>query len=141
MAANFQILTDDKYVKRQLAWLERQFASFKDDSFKDYHEARSEFDKGMVTIYSPPQVVFSFMDQFLSDIGVKRLNTALKVAKKRDADRKASNQRLQVTLDDEASWRLYALVEKTGLTKNEIIKQLIKNATEDIHSEDFEFKL
>lgn len=141
MNTKFQILTDEKYVRRQFYWLEKQIENYKEDSFKDYELARAEFDRGMLTAYSAPKILFAFVDEFLSDVGIKRLNTALKVAKKRDADRKASSQKLEVILDLETTVLLNELAEKTDLTKTEIIKQLIQNATKDIFTEDFQPKL
>ncbi len=82
MNTKFQILSDEKYARRQFAWLEKQIENYKEDSFKDYELARAEFDRGMLTAYSAPKVLFAFVDEFLSDLGIKRLNTALKVAKK-----------------------------------------------------------
>lgn len=127
MNNKFTILTENKYLKRQVLWIENQIKNFKEDSFLKYENARSEFERGMLTPMSSPQIIHAFVNEFLSETGLKRLNTSIKIFKKRQADKKSKSQKLEVVLDLETISFLDSIAERSGLTKTEIIKQLIKN--------------
>lgn len=127
MKNKFTILNDDNFVKRQVLWIEKQLQDFKVDSFKNSDLAREEFERGMLTPMSPSKVIHAFREEFLSDEGMKKLNITLKVFKKRLSDKQSKYQKLEIVLDYETKIQLLQLVNKSGLTQTEIIKQLIQN--------------
>lgn len=127
MSNKFTILAEKKYLKRQVLWIENQIKNYKEDSFLKYENARSEFERGMLNPMSSPKVIHAFVNEFLSETGLKRLNTSIKIFKKRQADKKSKSQKLEVILDLETLSFLEEIATKSGLTKTEIIKQLIKN--------------
>ena len=133
MTNKFKILTEKKYLKRQVLWIENQIKNYKEDSFLNYENARLEFDRGMLNPMSAPKIIHAFVDEFLSDAGLKKLNTSLKIFKMRQLDKKNKSQKLEVILDLDTIQKLDQLTKKSGLTKTEIIKQLIQNSlTPDI---------
>ena len=127
---NFSILNSDNktYLARQILWIEKQLQDFKGASFKNSDLAREEFDRGMLTPMSPPKVIHAFREEFLSEEGMRKLNTTLKVFKKRELDKKSKCQKVEIILDYETKIQLLQLVNKSSLTQAQVITQLIKSS-------------
>ena len=133
MTHNFTILNDKKYFSKQFEWIERQIKSFKTDSFVDFELASIEIKNGNLTRYSGKKILWAFTSEFLSDVGLKRLNTAIKVSKKRSSDTQADRKKIEVVLDLVTRTELSTLAKKSGLTQTQIITQLINNEAKQIN--------
>ena len=114
----------------QITWLDGQIAKNNLGVFlnpKLAEEAWSELkDKNMGII--DDQDVEAFMSRYLSDVGDKKLYTTLRVAETRA---KKSDFRLQCCIDYSANRTLQVLAAKTGLSKGEIVSQLVDNFGQD----------
>ena len=138
MASYFKIFEDEKYYVRQVLWLENQLKNYKEDSFSNFESAKYTFEQMGICAITPHQKIDGFRNDFVSDIGLKKLNTSLKIFKKRSADKRSRSQKLDVVLDLNTISKLDDLVAKSGLTKKEIIKQLIQNEYLEAQRLDFD---
>ena len=115
----------------QLNWLKNQVLnitndskSFKSSDFGVVERAHAELlgDTGQPN----DSDVEHFVSVYLSDVGMKRLVTTLRMHLKRSGEYK-----LQVQLDQATSARLHALVRHSGKTQVEVVHGLINKAFED----------
>ena len=111
----------------QLNWLDNQIANIANDGAKSfsnedvaeraYNKMRSE------NLISSESDIEHFVSIYLSEIGLTKLVTTLRVYKKRN-----SAERLQVEITRGNKSHLNQLVKLSGKTKIEIINHLITNA-------------
>lgn len=140
---HYLIFTDENLYLNQIHWILKQIESCKDDSFNDLAKAKLKL--GELTIInldkeqSKRQLqcnlmlaennLHGFRNSFLSEAGFSRLNTTLKVARKRLLDKANGAKKLDVTVSHDAFERLDDIVKDTGLTKTAIIEKLILDPT------------
>ncbi len=130
----------------QLKWLDNQVAKIANDGAKSFTNAgvaeRTDvkLNKANIGLISNSDIEH-FVSMYLSETGLKKLVTTLRVYLKRN-----KAERLQVEITKSNKRLLDKLVEVSGKTKIEIINQLISNAVvrEFKHEEeplDIEFRL
>lgn len=146
---HYPIFTDESLYQNQINWIVKQIESCKDDSFSDLELARSKMDKITILRLEKKQPkrqlqrnlklaesnLHGFRNSFLSESGFSKLNTTLKVARKRLLDKEAGSKKLDVTVSPEVFGKLNELVKDTGLTKTALIEELILNYDPRIRSE------
>ena len=146
---HYSIFTDESLYPNQINWIVKQIDSCKDDSFNDIEQARSKLDEiTMIRLdQKQPQKqlqrnltlaernLHGFRNTFLSESGFSKLNTTLKVARKRLADKKTGSKKLDVTVSQDVFEKLSDLVKDTGLTKTALIEELILNYDSGLRSE------
>lgn len=112
----------------QLNWLKNQIAKIANEgalSFSNANVAERAYEKlnnenmGLISNSD----LEHFISVHLSEIGIRKLVTTLRVYLKRNG-----TERLQVELTNSNKKHLDKLVEVSGQTKREIINQLIENA-------------
>lgn len=135
MRFNFKILIDKRFKKREFEWIEKQFALSEKEQFIDYSKAKVKFHQVSLTARSPHRDILAFIDEHLSDIGIRRLNGAIKSAKRRKLEKAEKCMRLQISLNSETALDLAILDESfrvAGLTKTktELITLLIGMGTQ-----------
>jgi hypothetical protein len=110
----------------QLNWLENQIAKISHDgakSFSNADVAERAYNKMLSeSLITDESDIEHFVSIYLSDIGLKKLITTLRVYKKRN-----SSERLQVEITGSNKTHLDRIVEISGKTKIEIINQLIES--------------
>jgi len=114
----------------QLRWLDNQMVNIANDgakSFANASVAERAYDKmksdSLITNSSD---IEHFVSVYLSESGLKKLITTLRVYKNR-----INSERLQVEITRSNKTRLNQLVKLSGKTKIEIINYLIGNANLD----------
>jgi len=110
----------------QLNWLDNQIAKTtdgKNDSFFDLPVAVRAYEKLKNSLIPSEHEIEHFMDVQLSDNGLRRLVTAMRVYRKR-----SNAERLQVEITHLNKAKLDELVLLSGKTKIEIINLLISTA-------------
>lgn len=117
----------------QLNWLENQIAKISHDgakSFSNADVAERAFNKILSeSLITSDGDIEHFVSIHVSESGLKKLITTLRVYKKRN-----SSERLQVEITRSNKTRLDRIVKLSGKTKIEIINQLI----ESVDLEEFE---
>jgi len=68
------------------------------------------------------QELYKFITRYLSESGLKKLYTTLRVAKSRQ---EKNSFRLQCNIDHSSNYKLDKLVAETGLTKGKLLSKLI----------------
>jgi hypothetical protein len=110
----------------QLKWLDNQMAKIANDgakSFTNADVAERAYNKMLSdSLITSDSDIEHFVSIHLSESGLKKLATTLRVYKKRN-----SSERLQVEISRSNKSRLDQLVKLSGKTKIEIINQLIEN--------------
>jgi len=138
---HYPIFTDEHLYPNQINWIIKQIENCKDDSFNDFELARSNLDQITMIRLEKKQPkkqlqrnlqlaernLHGFRNLFLSESGFSKLNTTLKVARKRLLDKEAGFSKLDVTVSPDVLKKLNALVKDTGLTKTALIEELILN--------------
>jgi hypothetical protein len=138
---HYPIFTDNTLYQNQINWIIKQIENCKDDSFNDLEKARSKMgDITMIRLEKkqPKRQLQSnlklaennlhgFRNSFLSESGFSKLNTTLKVARKRFLDKEAGSKNLDVTVSQEVFEKLNEIVNDLGLTKTALIEKLILN--------------
>ena len=138
---HYGIFLDEDLYQNQINWIIKQIENYKDDSFNDFELARSKLDQ--ITIIrlekKQPQKqlrcnlklaernLHGFRNTFLSESGFSKLNTTLKVARKRLLDKEAGSKKLDVTVSPNVFEKLNEFVKVTGLTKTALIEEMILN--------------
>lgn len=111
----------------QLKWLDNQIAKIANDganSFSNPDVAERAYNKMLTdSLITSANDIEHFVSIHLSEIGITKLVTTLRVYKKRN-----SSERLQVEITRSNKSRLNQLVKTSGKTKIEIINHLIANA-------------
>ena len=119
-----ELLKTDHHI--QLNWLDNQIAKTtdgKNDSFFDLPVAVRAYEKLKKSLIPSEHDIEHFMDVQLSDNGLRRLVTAMRVYRKRN-----NAERLQVEITHLNKAKLDELVLLSGKTKIEIINLLISTA-------------
>ncbi|MEL0630738.1 hypothetical protein [Psychromonas aquatilis] len=119
-----ELLKTDHHI--QLNWLDNQIAKTtdgKNDSFFDLKVAVRAYEKLKKNLIPSEHEIEHFMDVQLSDNGLRRLVTAMRVYQKR-----CNAERLQVEITQLNKAKLDELVLLSGKTKIEIINALISTA-------------
>ena len=138
---HYPIFTDENLYPNQINWIVKQIENCKDSSFNDLDLARSKLNKIILIRLDKKQSkqkllsnlalaehnLHGFRNSFLSEAGFSKLNTTLKVARKRLLDKEAGSKKLDVTVSPEVFKKLNELVKDTGLTKTALIEELILN--------------
>ena len=115
----------------QLKWLENQIAKIANDGAKSFSNA--EVAERAYVKLNKENLIFSdsdiehFIRIHLSEVGLKKLVTTLRVYRKRNV---THVERLQVEITISNKKRLDKLVKISGKTKIQIINQLILTASE-----------
>ena len=120
-----ELLKTDHHI--QLNWLDNQIAKTTDgqnDSFFDLPVAVRAYEKLKKSLIPSEHEIEHFMDVQLSDNGLRRLVTAMRVYRKR-----SNAERLQVEITQSNKAKLDELVLLSGKTKIEIINLLISQAS------------
>lgn len=120
-----ELLKTDHQV--QLNWLDNQIAKITNEggkSFSNADVAERAYNKMInESLITSDSDIEHFVSIYLSEIGLTKLVTTLRVYKKRN-----STERLQVEITSSNKIRLNQLVKISGKTKIEIINYLIANA-------------
>ena len=123
-----ELLKTEHHV--QINWLDNQIAKIANDgakSFLNADVAERAYNKMInESLITSDNDVEHFVSTYLSEIGLTKLVTTLRVYKKRN-----STERLQVEITTNNKSRLNQLVKISGKTKIEIINQLIAHADLD----------
>lgn len=111
----------------QLKWLDNQIAKIANDgskSFSNADVAERSYNKMMKgSLIVSDDDIEHFVSVHLSEVGIRKLVTTLRVYRKRN-----NAEKLQVEIDINTKRELDYLVKISGKTKVEIIKKLIANA-------------
>lgn len=110
----------------QLKWLDNQMAKIANDgakAFSNVNVAERAYNKMKKALISNDSDIEHFVSVHLSETGIRKLVTTLRVYLKRN-----NTERLQVEITRSNKHLLDKLVEVSGKTKIEIINQLIANA-------------
>lgn len=110
----------------QLKWLNNQMAKIANDgahSFSNVSTAERAYKKMNKALITSDSDLEHFMSVYLSETGLRKLVTTLRVYKKRN-----NTERLQVEISQTNKHLLNRMVEMSGKTKIEVINLLIENA-------------
>jgi hypothetical protein len=146
---HYPIFADENLYPNQINWIVKQIDSCKDASFNDLELARSNLDQVTMIRLDQKQPkkqlqrnlqlaernLHGFRNLFLSGSGFSKLNTTLKVARKRLSDKEAGSKKLDVTVSPDVFEKMNDLVKVTGLTKTALIEELILNYDPRLRSE------
>jgi len=125
MMKKAELLTTNHQV--QLKWLDNQVANLANDgnkAFKNANVAERAYNELNENLVLSDLHIEHFVRTHLSDIGVKKLITTLRVYLTRN-----NAERLQVEITRANKCHLDKLVKASGKTKIQIINQLIMRAT------------
>lgn len=114
----------NEYYDIQEAWIRRQIINLKYDSFVDFYLAQKEIEEAGITAFATFKSVEKFRNEHLSSIGKKKLSSSLRTYKKRN-NRKLTVRRLDIDISKSAHLALESLVNQSGLSKIQIIEQLL----------------
>jgi len=146
---HYAIFSDEDLYQNQINWILKQIDNCKDDSFNDIQKAKSKLDE-LTMIHLDKALpkkqlqrnldlaerhLHGYRNTFLSEGGFKRLNTTLKVAKKRLSDKQLGSKKLDVTVSQEVSEKLDSIIAATGQTKTAFIEELILNYDSRVSSD------
>jgi macrodomain Ter protein organizer (MatP/YcbG family) len=116
----------NEFYDIQESWIRRQITDLKYDSFVDLHIARNQIEDEGITAFNNFTSIDQFREQHLSKSGKNKLSSTLRTYKKRNK-RKLTTKRLDIDISLSAHLALAALISESGLTKTQIIEQLILN--------------
>lgn len=114
----------------QLNWLDNQMSNIENDgakSFSNADVAERSYNQMKKNLIVSGNKIEHFVSVYLSEIGLTKLVTTLRVHKKR-----IFKDRLQVEITKSNKSRLDQLVKLSGKTKIEIINKLIESADLDL---------
>ncbi len=114
----------DGHYDIQEAWIRRQIDHFKHDSFVDLYLAQKEIEEAGISAFATPEETAKFREKHLSKSGKTKLSSSLRTYKKRH-NRKLTTRRLDIDISLPAYLALESLVKELGLTKIQLIEQLI----------------
>lgn len=114
----------NEYYDVQEAWIRRQITDLKHDSFINFHLAEKEIEEAGITAFATFKSIDQFRDEHLSIIGDKKLSSSLRTHKKR-SNRKLTTRRLDIDISRAAYIALESLVKQSGLSKIQIVEQLL----------------
>lgn len=117
--------TENYYFQEK--WIRGQIEHAKHDSFVDLYIAEKEIDDAGIVAFACPSDTDSFRDKHLSDVGKRKLSSSLRTFKKRQ-NRRLVTKRLDIDISRPASLALEILVKDSGLTKIQVIEQLLLEA-------------
>jgi hypothetical protein len=109
---------------KQISWLSNQIKNNKTSIFLNASRAIKAFDDLNSDLILEPKAVESYVFRYLSDEGIKRLVTTLRVSETRR--RKSFLTMLQVNLEPKNNSKLTKLAEDTGLSKTDLINRMIE---------------
>ncbi|WP_028865591.1 hypothetical protein [Psychromonas aquimarina] len=127
MAKVVNIFND--YYDIQESWIRRQIDNLKYDSFIDLNAAKKEIEGAGLVAFVDHHSLQQFRESNLSVTGKKKLSAALRTYKKRD-NRKLTTRRLDIDISLQAHQVLETMAAESGLTKIQIIEQLLLNERE-----------
>jgi macrodomain Ter protein organizer (MatP/YcbG family) len=116
----------NEFYDIQESWIRRQITDLKYDSFVDLHIARNQIEDEGIVAFNNFKSIDQFREQYLSKNGKNKLSSTLRTYKKRNK-RKLTTKRLDIDISLSAHLALAALISESGLTKIQIIEQLILN--------------
>lgn len=138
---HYGIFLDQDLYQNQINWIIKQIDNCKDDSFNDIEKAKArignletiQLGKGQNkkqlqrNLKLAENNLHGFRNTFLSEAGFRKLNSTLKIARKRHLDKEKGARNLDVTVSQEVFERLEEILRKseTVLTKNAFIGKLI----------------
>ncbi|MFT6905945.1 MAG: macrodomain Ter protein organizer (MatP/YcbG family) [Oleiphilaceae bacterium] len=122
------IFNDYYYI--QESWIRRQINNLKGDSFVDLSLAKKEIEDAGLVAFVDLKSIEQFREKHLSEIGKKKLSVTLRTYKKRE-NRKLTTKRLDIDISLHAHLALKNLVIESGLTKIQIIEQLLLQEREN----------
>lgn len=139
--SKYPIFSDETLYTNQINWIEKQINNCKDDSFNNIEAAKDKLEELFfirlickqadkltdANLRLAENKLHGFRNSFLSLNGFDKLNTTLKVAKKRAADKENGSKKLDVTISNSAFEKLNLIIEKTNKTKTAIIEDLLKD--------------
>lgn len=120
----------NNYYDIQESWIGRQINNFKSDSFIDLSMAKKEVEDAGLVAFVNHESIDQFRDKHLSKAGKNRLSATLRTYKKREK-RRLTTQRLDLNISRKAYIALDSLARDSGLTKIQIIEQLILKEREN----------
>jgi len=112
------------YYDIQESWIERQVKDFKSDSFIDLSIVQKEIEDAGLVVFVNHESIDLFREKHLSKIGKKRLSATLRTHKKLEKH-SSTVKRLDLFISRKSFADLEYLVSESGLTKIQIIEQLI----------------
>lgn len=116
----------NKYQQQQATWISGQLKNYKRDSFNDFNKAFEAHEQSLIPLSNKKEIK-AFREAYLSEKGISRLKTTLKVCDKRQKD-KTRARNLDVTISLDAFRELEKICLKTGLTKRAVIEQFLINS-------------
>jgi macrodomain Ter protein organizer (MatP/YcbG family) len=116
----------NEFYDIQESWIRRQLTDLKYDSFVDLDIARNQIEDEGITAFNNFKYIDQFREHHLSKSGKNKLSSTLRTYKKRNK-RKLTTKRLDIDISLSAHMALGALISESGLTKIQIIEQLILN--------------
>ena len=146
---HYGVFLDEDLYQNQINWIIKQVENCKDDSFNDLELARSKLDQITIIRLDQNQPkkqlqrnlklaernLHGFRNSFLSESGFSKLNTTLKVARKRLLDKENGAKKIDVTVSHAIFDRLNDIVKDTGQTKTALIEEMILNYDPRLRSE------
>ena len=112
------------YYDVQESWIRRQIDNLKYDSFVDLSIAEKEIEDAGLIAFVDHKSIEQFREKHLSEIGKKKLSATLRTYKKRE-NRKLTTKRLDIDISLQAHITLKNMVMESGLTKIQVIEQLL----------------
>ena len=106
----------------QIKWLDGQIAKNNGSIFLNSVKAEAAWRKLKRDLIIDEQALEKFVSRYLSEAGIKKLHITLRVA---EARAKKKTFRLQCQIEYSANRKLESMISKTGLSKGELISQLI----------------
>ena len=110
----------------QSKWIDGQIAKNNMAIFLNPHKAEVAWDELKLGLIIDDQTLENFVGRYLSEVGIKKLYTTLRVAETRA---KKTGFRLQCNIEYSANQKLEKMMRKTGLSKGELLSQLIEQTT------------
>ena len=110
----------------QSKWIDGQIAKNNMAVFLNPHKAEAAWDELKSELIIGDQALENFVKRYLSEVGIKKLYTTLRVAETRA---KKTGFRLQCNIEYSANQKLEKIMRKTGLSKGELLSQLIEQTT------------
>ena len=112
----------------QIKWLDGQIAKNNGSIFLNSVKAEAAWRKLKRDLIIDEQALEKFVSRYLSETGIKKLHITLRVAETRA---KTKTFRLQCQIEYSANRKLESMIRKTGLSKGELISQLIDQSEVD----------
>lgn len=110
----------------QSKWIDGQIAKNNMAIFLNPHKAETAWDELKSELFIDDQALEYFVGRYLSETGIKKLYTTLRVAETRA---KKTAFRLQCNIEYAANQKLEKMMRQTGQSKGELLSRLIEQAT------------